>query len=85
MLDDIQRQVLLTEGQVFGDFWFNEKTSHSFMTLTTFAQLNDIPAINWPNKNREWVTIPTAQAVEMCKLVIQTLQSVYQNNPTEEA
>ena len=34
--------------------------------------------VNWPKKMREWVHIPTPQAVQMCKLIVVELQSIYQ-------
>ncbi len=36
-MDQIERYMLLSEGIVFGDYWFDEKTAHSFITLVTFA------------------------------------------------
>jgi len=77
-MDTINRDALLQDGRVFGDFWFNESTAHTFMLLVLFAQQNELQEVNWPNKAREWVTIPIAQAVEMCKQIIVTLQAVYQ-------
>lgn len=78
MMDSIERDILLSEGKIVGDFWFNEKTSHSFMTLVTFAQVNQLPHVNWPNRERKWVQIPTLQAVQMCALIVAELQSIYQ-------
>ena len=77
-MDQIERDMLLSEGKIVGDFWFNEKTSHSFMTLVTFAQVNQVPHVNWPNKMRQWVQIPTPQAVQMCVQIVAELQSIYQ-------
>ncbi len=77
-MDQIERDMRLQEGKVVGDFWFNEKTAHSFMTLVSFAQINQIAAVNWPNKNRQWMEIPTTQAVQICGAIITELQAIYQ-------
>ena len=76
-MDTIQRDLLLSEGKVVGNFWFNEKTAHSFITSVVFAQVNNLPSVNWPDKDRQWTAIPTAQAVEICKRIIAELQSIY--------
>ncbi len=77
-MDQIERDMRLQEGKIVGNFWFNENTAHSFMTLVTFAQVNQIPKVQWPNKDRQWVDIPTVQAVQMCAQIISELQEIYQ-------
>lgn len=78
-MNTIERDAQLTAGKVVGGFWFNEKTAHSFVMLVTFAQINDVPVVHWPNRNREWVQIPTINAVEMCKTIISELQLIYRS------
>lgn len=86
MMNSIERDIRLSEGKIVGGFWFNEKTSHSFMTLVTFAQINQVPHVKWPNKDRTWVEIPTPQAVQMCAQIVAELQSIYQaaSPPSQE-
>ncbi len=76
-MDDIQRTTLLTEGMIIGDWWFNKETAMEFITLTTFASVTKSSTIEWPDKTRTWVEIPTLQAVEMSKQIIEKLQSIY--------
>lgn len=76
-MDTIERDMRLQEGAVFGEYWFNEKSFHTFMTLVTFAQVNNVPGIQWPNAKREWVNIPTAEAVPLCVEVMQSFQKLY--------
>ena len=43
-----------------------------------------MPHVNWPNKMRQSVQIPTPQAVQMCKLIVEELQSIYQRKVQTE-
>ena len=76
-MDSINRDLLLSEGRVVGDFWFNEKSAQSFITLVTFSQVNKTPTVRWPNKHKEWVTLATVDAAKICGFIIKEMQTIY--------
>ena len=80
----LNRQLLLKQGIVVTsngvNYWFNESFLNNFITMAQITKEAGGVTINWEADDKNWYTIPLAEAFQIGAMGAQMIQAIYENN-----